>query len=293
MKRIYWHRLFGLMLMDYLSNRGFRVELEKDLSLKRQMLDVVIVERCNGEPDIAGICDGFDNLSRHNLLSYKSRRQTLNVWAIEELIGHYVNYCKVLGRDSRRKADDIRLYAVSTRRPDTVLALPGVTKVKPGVYDLRVLSREIRILVLRETPTEQRNAILSLFSFDPEKVKFAMDHYHWQQEDGSTVINQLLEQYALEGVAMPYTMEQFRKDYIKAHLGEMDPDEVLSMFDPEARLKGLDPKDVLSRYDPEARLKGLDPKDVLSRYDPETRLKGLDPEKIEAYLKKLKKRKMN
>jgi hypothetical protein len=61
-------------------------------------------------------------------------------------------------------------------------------------------------------------------------------------------------------------MEQFRKEYIKAHLGELDPDEVLSMFGPEARLKGL---------------------------DPETRLKGLDPEKIEAYLKKLKKRKMN
>ena len=58
------------MLMDYLSNRGFRVELEKDLSEKRLPLDVVIVEQENGEPDISGICDGFDNLSRHNLLSY-------------------------------------------------------------------------------------------------------------------------------------------------------------------------------------------------------------------------------
>ena len=53
--RVYWHRLFGLMLMDYLSNRGFRVELEKDLSLKRQILDVVIVEQTDGEPDISGI----------------------------------------------------------------------------------------------------------------------------------------------------------------------------------------------------------------------------------------------
>ena len=93
-----------------------------------------------------------------------------------------------------------------------------------------------------------------------------MDHYQWQQEDGSTVINQLLEQYALEGIAMPYTMEQFRKEYIKAHLGELDLDE---------------------------RLKGVDPKDVLSRFDPETRLKGLNLEQIEAYLKKLKKRKTN
>jgi len=42
---IYWHRLFGLMLMDYLTHRGFRVELEMDLSLKRQFLDVLVVER--------------------------------------------------------------------------------------------------------------------------------------------------------------------------------------------------------------------------------------------------------
>ena len=60
---------------------------------------------------------------------------------------------------------------------------------------------------------------------------------------------------------MPYTMEQFRKDYVKAHLPELNPDEVLSMFTPEDRLKGLAPKD---------------------------RLEGLAPEEIEAYLKKLK-----
>jgi len=29
-------------------------------------------------------------------------------------------------------------------------------------------------------------------------------------EDGSTVINQLLDKYPLEGIDMPYTMEQFR-----------------------------------------------------------------------------------
>jgi len=29
---------------------------------------------------------------------------------------------------------------------------------------------------------------------------------------------------------MPYTMEQFRKEYVKAHLAELDPEEVLSRF---------------------------------------------------------------
>ena len=111
-----------------------------------------------------------------------------------------------------------------------------------------------------------------------------MDHYHWQQKDVSTVINQLLQQYSIGKIAMSYTMEQFKKDFIIAHLGELDPEIRLKGLDPETRLKGLDPKDVLSRYDSETRLKGL---------DPEIRLKGLDPEIIEAYLKKLKKRKTN
>ncbi len=43
--KINWHRLFGLLLMDYFSERGFHVELEKDLSQKRQYLDVVIIEK--------------------------------------------------------------------------------------------------------------------------------------------------------------------------------------------------------------------------------------------------------
>jgi hypothetical protein len=56
-------------------------------------------------------------------------------------------------------------------------------------------------------------------------------------------------------------MEQFRKEYVKAHLPELSPDEVLSMFTPTDRLKGLALED---------------------------RLEGLDPEEIETYLKKLK-----
>ncbi len=71
----------------------------------------------------------------------------------------------------------------------------------------------------------------------------------------------MLEKYSLEGLTMPYTMEQFRKEYIKAHLGDLDPEEILSRFKPE---------------------------EILSRFKPDERLKGLKPEEIETYLKKLK-----
>ena len=279
--KVNWHRLFGLLLMDYFSSRGFRVELEKDLSLKRQYLDVVIVEREDGEPDLSGICDGFDNLCGHNLLTYKSKRQTLNLWAVEELIGHYVNYRKAIG-NSGAISVEIQLYAVSTRYPSKLFSGVSAEEIREGVWECRVLSRNIRILVLSRLPLEQRNAILAFFTFDRGKVKFALENYRWQMDDGSTVINQLLERYAQEGIDMPYTMEQFRKEYVKAHLGDLDPEEVLSRFSLEDRLKGLGTED---------RLKGLGAEDRLKGLGAEDRLKGLRTEEVEAYLKKLKERK--
>ncbi len=267
--KINWHRLFGLLLIDYFSDRGFRVELERDLSFKRQHLDVVIIEQKDKKVDLSDICDGFDNLGRHNLLSYKSKRQSLNFWALEELIGHYVNYRK-LAAPTKIKAEDIRLYAVSTRYPAQLLSAVSPKEIISGVYVIRVLSRDIRVLVLSRLPLAQRNAVLAFFSFDADKVRFALENYRWRMDDGSTVINQLLEKYSLEGLTMPYTMEQFRKEYIKAHLGDLDPEEILSRFKPDERLKGLKPHE---------RLKGLKPHE---------RLKGLKPEEIETYLKKLK-----
>ncbi len=42
---INWHRLFGLFLTDFFTNSPYVVELEKDLSLKQQFLDVVILRQ--------------------------------------------------------------------------------------------------------------------------------------------------------------------------------------------------------------------------------------------------------
>ena len=38
-----WHRLFGLLLMDFFTGSPFKVEVERDLSVQQQRLDVTIV----------------------------------------------------------------------------------------------------------------------------------------------------------------------------------------------------------------------------------------------------------
>ena len=64
---INWHRLFGLALIDFFSNSPYEVELEKDLSLKQQFLDIVIIKK-NQNAFLRSLPDGLENLSRYNLL---------------------------------------------------------------------------------------------------------------------------------------------------------------------------------------------------------------------------------
>ena len=93
-----WHRLLGMVLTDLFTGRPWRVELEQKLALKSQRLDILIIERQAGEAtgtqaqDLAGLPDGLETLAAHNLLTYKSHHEALDVWALEELTGHYVTY---------------------------------------------------------------------------------------------------------------------------------------------------------------------------------------------------------
>ncbi len=88
-----WHRLFGLILTDFFTDSPFVVELEKDLALKRQLLDVVIL-RCGSGTFSRRLPDGLDNLGAHNLITFKSHWDVLDDWALKELTGHYANYRK-------------------------------------------------------------------------------------------------------------------------------------------------------------------------------------------------------
>src|SRR6202011_6026171 len=86
-----WHRLFGLLLTDFFTDSPFTVEIERDLSQQQQLLDVIILRRGRGRMPVRPP-DGLENLAAHNLITFKSHRETLDGWAMKELIGHYVAY---------------------------------------------------------------------------------------------------------------------------------------------------------------------------------------------------------
>src|SRR5205807_1865667 len=90
-----WHRLFGLLLTDFFTGSPFTVEVERDLSEQQQLLDVIILRRGRGR--FAGrLPDGLDRLAAHKLITFKSHREALDGWAMRELVGHFVAYCKLI-----------------------------------------------------------------------------------------------------------------------------------------------------------------------------------------------------
>jgi len=256
------HRIFGLTLSDLFLGTIYRVELEMDLSIQQQYVDVVIIEQTKGEP-VTKFPDGLENLGPHNLLTYKSLHQPLDGWALDELVGHYVNYRKQTSAKQGKKKllpeNDFRLYAVCTRKPRKLAAQVELHALKEGVYEVAWGIQSIRIIVLNQVPQVERNAIWQMFSNLSEGVQFGARHYPWRQPDHSSIVNDLYKRYHVEVPPMPYSWNDY---YVERALEQKDK--------------------VLARLPVEERLKGL---------RAEERLKGLRAEEIEAYLKKLRKRK--
>jgi hypothetical protein len=63
---------------------------------------------------------------------------------------------------------------------------------------------------------------------------------------------QLFEGFQAEGVAMPFTMEDFRRLFVKEHFPELSPkekEEILRTLPPEDRLAGLTAKQIQEYLD--------------------------------------------
>jgi hypothetical protein len=152
--------------------------------------------------------------------------------------------------------ESFQLFGVCTRFPQK---LAGQVRLEPshaGVYLLERGTDRIVVIVLSEIAREEHNSLWHLFSAVPEVVRFGAAHYRPHVADMSGAVNKLFKSYELEGIAMPYTFEDFRREY-------------LAELSPEERLKGLSP---------DKRLEGL---------SPDERLQGLSPEEIKAYLAKI------
>jgi len=292
MDNMNWHRLLGLVLTEYFTGSPFDVELEKDLSLRQQFLDVVVVRKRSGL-FLGRLPDGLDNFGNFNLISFKSYQEAFDAWTMKELLGHYVNYRKHVSHSLANllPEDQFRLYGLCARFPMQLAGQLPLRKLNDGVYECVWGTDLVRLLVLRDLPQEEHNAPLHLFSADRSTVQYGKQHYRRHFSDTSTLLNRLLARYEEEGVTMPYTMDDFRREVRREVLEGMSPEEILASVPVEERLRGLPVEERLRGLPVEERLRGLPVEERLRGLPVEERLKGLSAQELlslENYLKKLR-----
>ena len=106
-------------MTDLFEGSDWEVIREQDLSIKQQLLDIVIVRRRRGHSTPI-LPDGFGPLADHNLVIYKSLHEPLDGWALKELVGHSVNYRKQTSPsfDQLLPEESFRMFAIATRFPE-------------------------------------------------------------------------------------------------------------------------------------------------------------------------------
>jgi hypothetical protein len=245
-----WHRLFGLTLVDFFRGTPVSVELEKDLWLKQQLLDVVILHRNPGVLTCR-LPDGFDDhLGPHPLITFKSFHEALDGWALDELAGHFVNYRKQISPSMNNllPLTDFRLLAVCVRMTEALSRSPLLVFVQPGVYDARHISGTIRVIAISELPQHENNAFLHLFSAEVDQIRYGTLNYWQRSQETSTLLNQPFDRYGLERKPIVVTPEDLTKilDEMEEDSSKRLPAERPLRGPPdEDRLEGLSPQEVI------------------------------------------------
>jgi hypothetical protein len=229
-----FHRLFGLSWIDFFDGTDVEVVTEIDLSIKEQFLDLVLIRK-GTSPLPRPLPDGFE-LAMYNLITFKSFQESLDSWALEELIGHYVNYRKQ-SSPSLQKLNaeaDYRLFAVSARFPKQLAQKVPLTKLGEGVYEVRPLSQPIRIVAVSQLPQAENNAMLHMFSARAELIRYGREHYQPHSEGTSSFLLTLFKLYEEESEMTDTRLKEFVRQTI---------DELLASLSAEERLKGLSAKE--------------------------------------------------
>lgn len=125
-------------------------------------------------------------------------------------------------------------------------------RVHAGVYDCRWGTDTIRVVVAGELAREPHNAPLHLFSASPDLVGFGGRAYQRHSPNTSGLLVQLFEGLQAEGYSMPFTMEDFQRQFVKEHFSKLTPEDqeqLLLALPPEKRLAGLSAEQIRQYLD--------------------------------------------
>ena len=118
---------------------------------------------------------------------------------------------------------------------------------RKGVYDFRWGGRDIRLIVTSQVALKKSNALWLMFGTIKENIENGVANYQGRMDEMSSTINQLLIKYNTEGIiAMPYTVEDYRKELKENVINSLTSDELKHSV-----LNRLTLDEILEKYSPD------------------------------------------
>ncbi len=209
---------------------------------------------------------------------------------------HYDNFYK---RSQKMKDHEVQTFLVSSKTP--IKATLGQIEYFPtdqkGICrSNNYLITSIPLLCLNDLPNHTHNAFIKLFA---SRRKVKLSAFDTLKQQGLYSFGIQLK-WVVEGLMNFWFV--IKGDDMKAELTSEKVVEFGKMFE-DAVISGMSPKEILSKCDKKELLNELatelSAKEILSGYDKEKlieeltieeRLAGLSEKEVEAYLKKLKKK---
>ncbi|MGK5094477.1 hypothetical protein WDW89_20995 [Deltaproteobacteria bacterium TL4] len=200
-KKIDWHRLMGLILQPMFERFGYETEVEVDLSFKKQLIDLTVVRKTSSSPQgtlPAEYLHPFEPLNDHNLISFKSHRESFIGVSLEELYGHASNYRK----KHQLAQQQVNLYALVHHEPVQLLKSFRGTEFlveirKNEIYELKLSTMSpVRFIITQQS----QHPLLTLFSNDREKVLTQFPEFYQERglfEEISRYLYRLIEYYGI------------------------------------------------------------------------------------------------
>jgi hypothetical protein len=131
----------------------------------------------------------------------------------------------------------------------------------------------IRIIVAGKLPQTEPNALLHLFSASESLLEYGRRHCRIHSPETTSLVADLFDGYEVEGLTMPYTLEEFMKEVDKRAVRRAPFDLRLEGIPDEKRLEGIPDEKRLEGIPTEKRLEGISPEQIYQNMTPEDREK--------------------
>jgi hypothetical protein len=135
--------------------------------------------------------------------------------------------------------------------------------------------------------------LLHLVSAAQEQVQYGVEHYRTHSADISTIVNDLFKEHTVEGLDMPYTIEDYKRERAQGLWPSPEARKavakLLKQFTTEELLEGRPLDEILKQFTAEELLEGRPREEILKQFTTEQILEGLPREEIEAYLNRVDK----